>query len=116
MTSDPPLVPNCPRCKQPMRHVQTLPRIGGLHEMSVFHCVPCNHAETQEDAAGVLFSTQKQTTIAGSGDCPRGSSMPIVRTVLIALAAVALRTAPPYSRGQGSKAGKPPDQQHVEQN
>ena len=41
--------------------------------------------------------------------------MPIVRTVLIALAAVALLTAPAYSRGKGGKGGKPADQQTIEQ-
>jgi hypothetical protein len=48
MTNDAPAAATCPHCKQPMRHVRTVPRFGGLCELFVFHCAPCNHAETQE--------------------------------------------------------------------
>jgi hypothetical protein len=29
-----------------MKHVRTLPRLGGLNEIEIFYCAPCVHVET----------------------------------------------------------------------
>jgi hypothetical protein len=45
--------PSCPCCRDPMRLVRTIPKLGGLPELRVFLCERCSHVETieQERAA-----------------------------------------------------------------
>jgi len=35
-----------------MTFVRTIPPVGGLPALFVFHCAGCNHAETKEKADG----------------------------------------------------------------
>ena len=44
------LPPMCPRCRKPMKHVRTIPALGGIPPLHAFHCAPCGQAETIEDA------------------------------------------------------------------
>jgi hypothetical protein len=37
-----------PSCRQPMKLVRTIPRLGGLPALFGFYCGPCNRAETIE--------------------------------------------------------------------
>jgi hypothetical protein len=39
--------PRCPRCRQPMRLMHIVPRLGGQPELRSFLCRPCNEAVTQ---------------------------------------------------------------------
>ncbi len=41
--------PKCPNCGGTMTRVRVIPRLGGMPELTVFHCVPCNHVETVEN-------------------------------------------------------------------
>jgi hypothetical protein len=45
--------PPCPCCRDPMRLVRTIPKLGGLPELRVYLCERCSHVETieQERAA-----------------------------------------------------------------
>ena len=45
--------PPCPCCRDPMRLVRTIPKLGGLPELRVYQCERCSHVETieQERAA-----------------------------------------------------------------
>jgi C4-type Zn-finger protein len=46
MAKNEPTAPVCPHCSVAMKHVRTLPRLGGLLEIQVFYCASCVHAET----------------------------------------------------------------------
>jgi hypothetical protein len=46
MAKDQPTAPACPHCGIVMKHVRTLPRLGGLPEIEIFYCASCVHAET----------------------------------------------------------------------
>jgi len=41
-------IPVCCRCETPMKLVITIPKIGLLPELLVFHCVACGDTETRE--------------------------------------------------------------------
>jgi hypothetical protein len=43
----------CRCCREPMKLVRTIPKLGGLPALSVFLCQRCNHVETleQDEAA-----------------------------------------------------------------
>jgi hypothetical protein len=45
--------PPCPCCRDPMRLVRSIPKLGGLPELRVYLCERCSHVETieQERAA-----------------------------------------------------------------
>jgi hypothetical protein len=53
MSPDAPAPPLCPACREPMKLVKTIPRLGGLPEIIVFYCSRCKQTETnvQEQAA-----------------------------------------------------------------
>jgi hypothetical protein len=38
--------PPCPRCRQPMRLMHIVPKLGGQPELRSFLCRPCNEATT----------------------------------------------------------------------
>jgi hypothetical protein len=38
----------CPCCREPMRLVRTIPKLGGLPALFVFLCQRCGHVETIE--------------------------------------------------------------------
>ena len=38
----------CPRCREPMKVVRTIPKLGGLPALHVFLCERCRHVETIE--------------------------------------------------------------------
>jgi hypothetical protein len=38
----------CPSCREPMRLVRTIPKLGGLPALFVFLCERCSHVETIE--------------------------------------------------------------------
>jgi hypothetical protein len=42
----------CRRCRQPMKLARTIPKIGMLPELLVFHCVACDEIETEENKTG----------------------------------------------------------------
>jgi len=44
------LPPMCPQCRKPMKHVRTIPALGGIPPLHAFHRAPCGQAETLEDA------------------------------------------------------------------
>jgi hypothetical protein len=46
-SNDQPVLPSCPHCREPMKLVHTIPRLGGLPEIFVFYCARCKHAETE---------------------------------------------------------------------
>jgi hypothetical protein len=46
MAKDQPMAPVCPHCNVVMKHVRTLPHLGGLPEIQCFYCSSCVHAET----------------------------------------------------------------------
>jgi hypothetical protein len=41
-------VRRCPSCDGPMNLVRTFPKLGGLPELLVFQCSPCEEVETIE--------------------------------------------------------------------
>jgi hypothetical protein len=43
----------CPRCREPMKVVRIIPKLGGLPALLVFLCERCSHVETieQDEAA-----------------------------------------------------------------
>jgi hypothetical protein len=41
--------PICPFCRKPMKLFRTLPMLGVLPPLHVFHCVSCNHTTTKEE-------------------------------------------------------------------
>jgi hypothetical protein len=45
--SDAPAPSLCPDCREPMKLVKTIPRLGGLPEIFVFYCSRCKQAETK---------------------------------------------------------------------
>ena len=47
MSSDAPVPPLCPDCREPMKLVKTLSHPGGLPEILVFYCSRCKQAETK---------------------------------------------------------------------
>jgi hypothetical protein len=38
----------CPCCREPMKLVRTIPKLGGLPALFVFLCERCSHVETIE--------------------------------------------------------------------
>jgi hypothetical protein len=48
-TSD--LSPVCRLCGRPMQLDRILPKVGGLPEILVYHCVVCNEVETDDKQA-----------------------------------------------------------------
>jgi hypothetical protein len=38
--------PACPDCGAVMTRVRVIPRLGGLPELTVYQCAPCDHVET----------------------------------------------------------------------
>ena len=47
-TTDQATVTRCPRCRERMRLVRTIPKLGGLPALEVFLCERCSHVETIE--------------------------------------------------------------------
>jgi len=43
---DPSIAPACPHCGVVMKHVRTLPRLGGLSEIQIYYYASCVHVET----------------------------------------------------------------------
>ncbi len=41
----------CPCCREPMKLVRTIPKLGGLMALRVFLCERCSHFETREQEA-----------------------------------------------------------------
>jgi len=52
VVNEQPVPPSCPHCRAVMTLVRTIPPVGGLPALFVFHCAGCNHAETKEKADG----------------------------------------------------------------
>lgn len=52
MYSDPTHSLKCPNCGATMTRVRVIPRLGGMPELTVFHCAPCNYVETVENNGG----------------------------------------------------------------
>jgi hypothetical protein len=50
MSSDAP-ISLCPDCREAMKLVKTIPRLGGLPEIIVFYCSRCKQAETKVQQA-----------------------------------------------------------------
>jgi hypothetical protein len=39
----------CPKCGEPMNLVRSIPKLGALPELCVFHCEACHEVEIRED-------------------------------------------------------------------
>ena len=46
MSKPEPPAPPCPHCDATMKHVRTIGHLHDLPEIQIFHCAPCEHAET----------------------------------------------------------------------
>jgi len=46
MSSEAPVPPLCPDCREPMKLVKTIAHVSGLPELFVFYCSRCKQAET----------------------------------------------------------------------
>jgi len=62
MQSDSINVPSCPNCGAQMKPVRIIPRVGGLPELTVFQCAPCNHVETVERGHGTKIAVAGTVT------------------------------------------------------
>jgi hypothetical protein len=48
MADDQPALPLCPECREPMKLIRTIPKLGGMRQLSSYYCAPCGVAETKE--------------------------------------------------------------------
>jgi hypothetical protein len=43
-----PSPPNCPSCRQAMKLIRTVPRLGAIPELHIFSCFSCGEVEMKE--------------------------------------------------------------------
>jgi predicted amidophosphoribosyltransferase len=54
--------PLCPRCRQPMAFVGSVPKIGALPELRTYQCKPCRETVTEADEPPASWAQPSDAT------------------------------------------------------